>query len=328
LLSDFKNICVTKINNLPTKIERIVIGTDKISSHINNTLQEVNIDDFGYATSIRPFTFVRHTNLKNITIPDSVSSIGERAFEGCTSLESVIIPNSVKIINSQTFDGCTNLKNVVISNGVTSINSYAFYGCSNLENITIGSGVTSIGESAFDGCTSLENVYATDVASWVGINFYSNNNNDYETDTYYRTSNPMYYAENLYFGNELAKDVVIPDGVTSINSDAFSGCECLESIIIPDSVTSSIGYNMFRGCINLRNITIGSGVRQILGGVFYNHLNLTDIYLKSTTPPYLDSIYAIPKTTTIHVPIGSGEAYRSATDWSFYASRIVEDIEI
>ena len=54
--------------------------------------------------------------------------------------------------------------------------------------------------------------------------------------------------------------------------------------------------------------------------------NLTDIYLKSTTPPTLGNIDAIPTTTIIHVPVGSGETYKSATNWSNHASKIVEDI--
>ena len=84
----------------------------------------------------------------------------------------------------------------------------------------------------------------------------------------------------------------------------FYDCQNLTSITIPDTVTT-INYLAFNGC-----------------------RSLADIYFKSTTPPSIYKASDIPTITTIHVPIGSGEAYKSATNWSDLASRIIEDIEI
>ncbi len=93
------------------------------------------------------------------TIPDSVTSIGESAFEDCGSLTSVTIPDSVTSIGESAFEDCGSLTSVTIPDSVTSIGDSAFYGCSSLTSVTIGKGVTSIEECAFCWCSNLSDVY-------------------------------------------------------------------------------------------------------------------------------------------------------------------------
>lgn len=91
---------------------------------------------------------------------------------------------------------------------------------------------------------------------------------------------------------------------------------------------TSIKRYMFWGCTNLTKVTFPDSIKAIMGGAFIDCVNLTDIYFKPTTPPTLGNTDAIPTTTTIHVPVGSGEAYKNATNWSYHSDRIVEDIQI
>ena len=92
------------------------------------------------------------SSLTSVTIPNSVTSIGNSAFEGCCSLTSVTIPNSVTSIGNSAFNDCDSLTSVTIPNSVTSIGDAAFEGCSSLTSVTIPNSVTSIGNWAFNHC--------------------------------------------------------------------------------------------------------------------------------------------------------------------------------
>ena len=193
-------------------------------------------------TTIGSFAFYECTSLTSVVIPDSVTSIGSSAFYNCKSLTSVTIPDSVTTIGSSAFYNCTSLTSVTIGNSVTTIDSWAFSGCTSLTSVTIPDSVTTIGSYAFMGCTSLNAaVYITDLAAWCNISF---GNSD---------ANPLSCANNLYLNGQLVTELVIPEGVTSIGSYAFSGYDSLTSVVIPKSVTS-IGSYAFYYCWNLSSI--------------------------------------------------------------------------
>ena len=104
---------------------------------------------------------------QNTIIPNSVTSIGERAFSGCSSLTSVTIPNSVTSIGKRAFSGCTRLTSVTIPNSVTSIGDYAFSTCITLKTIAIPDSVTRIGVFAFMACLELADIrYGGTMAQW------------------------------------------------------------------------------------------------------------------------------------------------------------------
>ena len=105
--------------------------------------------------SIGNNAFQNCSGLSSIEIPNSVTEINSDAFLGCSGLTSVTIPNSVTYIGRDAFDNCTNLTSVTIPESVTEIEGYAFYGCSNLASINIPTSVTSIGNGVFNGCDKL-----------------------------------------------------------------------------------------------------------------------------------------------------------------------------
>ena len=216
-------------------------------------------------TNIGNDAFRACSRLGGVTIPDSVIRIGDYAFEFCDGLTSVSIPDSVTSIGKMAFYDCRGLSGVVIGNGVTNIGFKAFSDCPRLASVTIGNGVKSIGEYAFDGCSGLTAVHIHDLAAWCGIAFED------------RCANPLYYACHLHLdGEEIAGDLLIPDGVTGIGANAFSGCSNLTGVTIPDSVTN-IGDKAFCGCSNLTNVAVGNGVKSIGEEAFYGCSGLATV---------------------------------------------------
>ncbi|MBQ1758052.1 MAG: leucine-rich repeat domain-containing protein, partial [Prevotella sp.] len=110
--------------------------------------------------------------LNNLTIGNSVKTIGESAFGGC-SFPSVIIGDNIKSIGEAAFAGNESLNSVTIGNGLTTISDYTFYNCPNIASVTIGDGVTSIGRGAFYGCKSLASMIIGDNITSIGENTFS-----------------------------------------------------------------------------------------------------------------------------------------------------------
>ena len=201
-----------------------------------------------------------------------------------TTSKTYYIPSSLKSVTVTggnilygAFYNCTRLTSIAIPDSVTSIGSRAFFNCTGLSSITIPGGVTSIGEEAFYGCSGLTNIYYTgDIAGWCGISGLGN------LMSYGLSSRTLYIG-----GNKVEGELIIPDSVTVIGSDAFSGCKGLTSIVIPDSVTS-IGSDAFSGCKGLTSIAIPDSVTSIGAGAFSWCTGLTSI----TIPDSVTSIGA------------------------------------
>ncbi len=220
-----------------------------------------------------------------------VGKIGEKAFFNCSALKKIVIPDSVTEIGSSAFEGCSSLTNVTIGNGVTNVRKGAFSGCGSLTGINIPASVTEIEESVFNDCESLKGVYITDVAAWCNISFSING-----------TSNPLYYAHNLYLNDELVTDLVIPEGVTSIGSTAFGYCTSLTSVTIPDGV-KRIGDSAFRYCSKLVSVIIGKDVTEISEWAFGNCGALESINIPNGVTRLERNVFCCCRSlTSINIP--------------------------
>ena len=220
--------------------------------------------------------------LKNITLPEGITSIEKSVFWGCESLESITLPEGVKSIGSEAFSGCYSLKNITLPEGVESIGSGAFLLCENLESITLPGSVTSIEPTAFATFGNTQIIVSENnekFCSVDGVLFDKNkevliacvNKKAYKIPEGVTTIGKQAFSGSMWF-----ESIVLPEGVTSIEEGAFWG-KPLESITLPEGVTR-VGIAAFMYCEYLKSIMLPKSLTSIDTEAFYNCNNLTDVY--------------------------------------------------
>ena len=235
---------------------------------VRGSIETVNINNG--VTSIGENAF-SGSSLTEVTIPNSVITIGAYAFQYCDRLTEVTIPNSVTALGWWTFGFCSSLTELTIGNSLTFIDNFAFANCSSLEEVTIPNSVTGIGWGAFGGCSSL--IEVTIPSSVTGIDQNNFNGCSSLTAINVDAGNSVYSSvDGVLFNKDkttllrypCAKQggYTIPGTVTAIGDAAFNDCIDLAAVSIPNTVTT-IGSGAFNGCINLEEVTIGNSVETI-----------------------------------------------------------------
>jgi len=222
------------------------------------------------------------SKMNSITIPASVTEIGEAVFCYNFSLSSVNFAagSHLKTIGYNAFNGCKSLTSITIPDGVKSIEFGAFSDCASLASIKIPASVTFIGDDAFEKTAWLKKqpdglVYAGKfLYKYKGTMSDNTVINNIRADTVAIVGGAFSWCENL-------TGVTIPSGVTFIGNLAFSFCENLTSITIPSSVTF-IGENAFYGCTGLTSVTIPSGVTTIGQEAFRDCSNIKSITIPAS----------------------------------------------
>ncbi len=299
-----------------------------------SALTQVNIPDG--VTSIGNYAFYGCSALTQVNIPNSVTSIGYEAFEGTALYNNadnwtnnvLYIDNclisaneglsgnyeiaaSTRLIADQAFSNCTALTQVTILGSVTSIGDYAFYWCSKLTQVTIPSSVTSIGDYAFEDCYAL-----------TAINVESDNTAYCSVDGILFNKDKTTLIQ--YPAGKPETSYNIPDGVTSIGYEAFRYCSALTQVTIPESVTN-IGNYAFSGCSALTQVTIGNSVESIGEGAFYGCSALTQVTIGSGVTSIGDWAFSECSALT---QVTIGNSVESIGEGAFYGCSALTQVTI
>lgn len=258
-------------------------------------------------TEIKATAFYNNSNVTSLVIPEKVNKIHsvfndiasptnpKGTFESCSKLSSIIIHGSMTHLGTWAFHNCVALVSVDFQANCENMTLClgAFEGCSNLKSINLPAGLKSfnyrdgftVAGSAFSGCYNL-----------VNINIPSENQ-------YFTAENGILFSKDkkaIYAYPSASGNYIIPSHVTSIGECSFSNTQISE-VTIPSTV-SKIGAYAFDECSSLTTVTV-----------------------EATTPPTLDtSVFLSTTLTSIIVPNGTGDVYKTAAYWSDYADKIVE----
>ena len=219
----------------------------------------------------------------------------------------VCFGNGVAGIGAYMLQYCYSAKYITMPSNATSVGNGAFHSCYSLVKADIPSGVTSIGESAFYYCYAMESVSIPSGVTTIG--------------------------ENAFYNCYALKSITIPSGVTVLDQYVLHGCHNLTSVTIPSGVTQ-ISAGALDSCYGLTELTVPASVTSIGASAFSNCFGIKEYHMQRTTPPTLSGSSAftgIASDCVIYVPYSADHsvlnAYKSATNWATYASKMQEEAQ-
>ncbi len=303
-------------------LKTVTIGTDAITLppylfYGCDSLRNVSFSEPSSLRKIETWAFVGCDSLKQIDLPASLESIGDYAFWGC-NIENVTIPESVRSMGSACFAlnkiadlhvnfnavNCStlgvgpfhylqsNLVEIKFGDKVKSIPQHLCYSAEKLTEIKLPAYLESIGDYAFGGCIGLTTVELPQSLTNIGLGAFCN-----------------------CVGLAAVK---FPKSLISIGGAAFSGCIGLKSeLTIPQNV-ESVGMDAFRGCTGLKTVTIESSETLLETYAFSDCTNIKTVNVFSILPPIgTDDTFALKtyRDATLNVPKTAKDAYTRQTCW-------------
>ena len=227
--------------------------------------------------SLAEETFAENQMLETIKLPSTLKHIGSSCFFD-SQVREIVFPESLEAIDG--FNGCDSLKRIIISDNAKVIKHGAFRNCKKLDEIVIGKNVVSIEFGAFAECEKVYHLYYNgSLSDWCRIDI-SGQEDTYGTRNFYVKSDDGTY--------QVIKDLVIPEDVEVIKSNAFGGFRAFNSVTIPATVRlvdegAFWGCNMnsiyinadtiaslaFQACNSLKNVTLGTNVKMLKNYAIY-----------------------------------------------------------
>ena len=217
------------------------------------------------------------TGLVSITLGKDLSAIGEKAFKGCVNLTAIVLPDAVSYIGANAFEGCASLTEIRLPAMMTELNNYVFSGCTSLRSAVLPEGMSYVGDYAFKGCANLKNANLPKALSYIG---------NYAFDGCRSLSSIVLPDELSYLGDYAFREcrslteISLTAAVGYLGKGAFINCSSLSSAVLPDTL-SSISDEVFKGCSSLSSVTLPTALETLGVSVFENCANLTEIAFPS-----------------------------------------------
>lgn len=201
----------------------------------------------------------RQSGLTEISIPETVTSIGEYCFQDCESLVSATLNCESVTLGRDCFRSCGVLDNVNL-HGVTRLSQSCFYDCKKLSTVVLSEGISSIGNECFHECNALSAINLPEglnsIGSWAFYNTKSLKEIIFPESL--RT-----ISEYAFYGSGLGK-AILPERLTSIGNQAFYYCQSLEEVVLPTTI-SNYSNNEFNNCTNIKKVTCRAAVPPSIG---------------------------------------------------------------
>ncbi|MGN0783928.1 MAG: leucine-rich repeat domain-containing protein [Christensenellales bacterium] len=292
------------------------------------------------------------SDLESVTIPGSVTEIGDNAFRGCESLLKVVLEEKdggVGVTVGRTcFEDCTALKEVILSSSVTSVGEEAFNGCYSLEKLTVafvGSDNRAENEKAVFGYVfgttefKKSSIVKQYYKSGSFVQYYLPDSLKEVTvlggelgyGAFYNCSkltkitvgkNVSTIDQRTFYNCSGLKTVEFEEGVTDIKKEAFIGCSSLTAVVLPDSLTA-LGSDAFRGCAKISHVTIGTGLKNMGESCFENCTSIETLTIKEGAAKIgTKAFYNCPKIKQVVIP-GSVESVGAN---SFYHGESIQSL--
>jgi len=272
----FKGCNITELSHPLLTIKNGVAIEDNKVRYWTNQSSSITIPDG--VKEIEYSAFYDNKTLSSVVIPEGVTKIGKEAFEGCSSLSSVVIPDSVRKIGGKAFLGC-NIDELShpclkIKNGFAIKGKKVLYRTTQSNSFIIPEGVKEIDKDVLDGCSKPESVeFSGTVAQWEAI-VGKWNLLEHTSEKNVKCKDGVWEMPVLLIENgslkqctdKSATSVTIPDGVTEIANNAFSGCDSLKSLEIPSGVTKIGAYSF---CESLSSISLPSSITEFDKDAFF-----------------------------------------------------------
>lgn len=327
------------------EVNKLTVVSGNLNSDDWKTLKSmtnlVELDISGMTvTSIPSSAFSDRWGLEKIILPKKLEAIGNHAFSG-TGLKEIELPESLTTLDYNAFSYCASLSSVKIPGKVERISPYSFYKCSNLQKVELAEGIKFIDNQAFYYCDRLQSINFPSTLTSIGYEAFR------ETDL--SEVNIPGSVENIgsnaFYRNKNLKKLTFGEGLVNIEGTAFSECVSIDSIVCP-STLRTIGESAFYRCKNLKQISLNEGLINIKSYAFSGCTGLTDIVLPSTLEyckeyafnecgniKTIEARSVLPPTTdgscplsnvdltgvTLYVPSWSVGEYQLADGWnSFY----------